>query len=104
MYNYNFKGNNESLIKEAVNINIKINKNYYQSNFVLTENNLLIFLDSNQGNALKGRGVQFLPKYDLLFKISLKELKYNIESDNLIISVNDEKINCYDFDIEEFLR
>ena len=52
MYNYDFKKNDESILKKIMNVNIKINKKYYQTNFVLTEKNLLIFHDINCGNPI----------------------------------------------------
>ncbi len=104
MYHYNFKENEESLIKEATNVNVKIEKEYYQVNFVLTEKNLLVFYDRNRGSALRGRGVQVLPDYELLFQISLKELTYNVEDQNFILLINNEKVNCYDFNLEEFTQ
>ena len=50
MYNYDFKKENESIIKEKVNVNIKFNNTYYKTNFILTEKNLLIFYDITNRN------------------------------------------------------
>ena len=61
MYNYNFKANNEMIIKEATNINIKFNNIYYLTNFILTEKHLLVFYDINKGNPIWGSGTQPLP-------------------------------------------
>ncbi len=104
MYHYHFQDNNEVLLKESLNINIKIEKRYYQVSFVLTDKNLLIFYDLNKDNVLKGRVVQVLPEYELLWKIPLEDLTYKIEDDHLLILINNQKIDCYDFDIEEFLK
>lgn len=102
MYNYNFKENNELLIKEEKNVNVKIKKNYYMTNFVLTEKHLLIFYDSNHNNALSSRLVQIMPQFELLLKIELNNIKYETNEDNFILIVNDERINCYDFDVCKF--
>lgn len=104
MYNYDFKKTNETIIKEETNINIKINNNYYQTNFVLTENNLLVFYDLNRGNPIWGAGTYTPPNLDLLFSVPKKNIVYEIKDNNLYLIVNKEKINCYDFDLEEFLK
>ncbi len=104
MYHYAFLEKAESLVKEATNRNIKVNQAYYQANFVLTEKNLLIFYDINRGNVLRGRGVQVLPDYELLFQIPLQELTYQIEEGNLLLLINGIKVNCYDFDLEGFVQ
>ena len=37
MYDYDFKNNKESILKEADDINIKMDNNFYLSIFILTE-------------------------------------------------------------------
>lgn len=102
MYNYKFY--NEEIINKAENINIKINNNYYITNFILTDKKLLVFQDINRGKIIWGSGTQNLPNYELLFEIPLSELNYYIKSDNLIIFINNIEVNCYDFDMDEFLK
>lgn len=104
MYNYDFKKNNESIVKEAVNVNIKIADNYYQTNFVLTEKNLLVFYDINKGNPIWGAGTHTLPELYLLFSVPINKVKYEIKEDNLYIIIDKQKINCYSFDLAKFLK
>lgn len=103
MYNYNFKENNESLINEETNINIKINQKYYVVNFVLTEKNILIFYDINRNNVLSSRLVQMVPQFELILKIKIDSIKYEMEEDNFILVIDDKRINCYDFDVNKFV-
>ncbi len=104
MYNYDFKSNNESVVKEAVNINIKVNNDYYQTNFILTEKNLLVFYDFNRGNPIWGMGTHTLPELILLFKIPINDVKYEKKDNNLYILIDNQKINCYNFDLKQFLK
>lgn len=104
MYNYDFKKTNESIIKEARDVNIKIENNYYQTNFVLTEKNLLVFYDINIGNPIWGIGTYTPPELYVLFSVSRNKVVYEIENNNLYLIVDDKKINCYDFDLEGFLK
>lgn len=104
MYNYNFKTNNETIIKEATNINIKFNNSYYLTNFILTEKNLLVFYDINRGNPIWGAGTYTPPSLDLLFSVPRDNVVYEIIDNNLYLIVGKQKINCYDFDLEEFLK
>lgn len=104
MYDYDFKKNNESIIKELTNVNIKFDNAYYQVNFVLTDKNLLAFYDTNRGNLTWGSGTHPLPELCVLFSIPISNIKYEIEDDNLYLIVDNKKINCYSFDIEEFLN
>lgn len=104
MYNYNFKTNNETIIKEATNINIKFNNSYYLTNFILTEKNLLVFYDVNKGNPIWGSGTQPLPDFYLLFSIPTNNINYKIMKNNLYILLNNQIINCYNFNLENFLK
>lgn len=52
MYNYDFKKTHESILKEVRDVNVKIDKEYFQTVFVLTEKNLLVFYDINRGNPI----------------------------------------------------
>lgn len=104
MYNYDFKKNNESIVKEVVNVNIKINNSYYQTNFILTEKNLLVFYDINKGNPVWGTGTHSLPELYILFSVPINNLKYEIEENNLYIIIDNQKVNCYSFDLETFLK
>lgn len=104
MYNYDFKKTHESIIKEARDVNIKIGKEYLQTNFVLTEKKLLVFYDVNMGNPIWGAGTYTPPSLDLLFSVPRDNVVYEIIDNNLYLIVGKQKINCYDFDLEEFLK
>ena len=104
MYNYEFEKNNESIVKEATNVNVKVDNKYYQTNFVLTEKNLLIFYDANMGNPVWGMGTHPLPELYLLFSIPKNDVKIEKIENNLYIIVDNKKINCYSFDLEYFLK
>ena len=104
MYNYDFKKTHESILKEARDVNIKIGNKYFQTRFVLTEKNLLVFYDINRGNPIWGVGTYIPPELELLFNVPKEKVKYVIEDGNLYIIVDKQKINCYDFDLEGFLK
>ncbi len=44
MYNYDFLKTQESILKEARDVNIKIGNEYFQTRFVLTEKNFISIL------------------------------------------------------------
>ncbi len=104
MYNYDFTKDNESIVNEQVNVNIKVNDTYYKTNFVLTEKNLLIFFDINKGDPIWGKGTTPLPTLYPLFTIPLDKIKYDVKEDNLYLIINNELVNCYDFNLKEFLH
>lgn len=104
MYNYDFKKTHESIIKEARDVNIKIENNYYQANFVVTEKNLLVFYDINMGNPIWGVGTNTSPELYVLFSVPRNKVVYETENNNLYLIVDAKKINCYDFDLKEFLK
>ena len=104
MYNYDFLKTHESILKEARDVNIKIGNKYFQTRFVLTEKNLLVFYDINRGNPIWGVGTYIPPELELLFSVLKEKVKYVIEDGNLYIIVDKQKINCYDFDLEGFLK
>ena len=104
MYNYDFKKTHESILKEARDVNVKVDKEYFQTTFVLTEKNLLVFYDINRGNPIWGVGTYIPPSLDLLFSVPRNNVVYEIIDNNLYLIVNNQKNNCYDFDLEEFLK
>ena len=104
MYNYDFKETHESIFKEARDVNVKIGNEYLQTIFVLTEKNLLVFYDINRGNPILGAGTYTPPDLDLLFSVPRSNVVYEIIDNNLYLIVDNQKINCYDFDLEEFLK
>lgn len=104
MYNYDFKETHESILKEARDVNVKIGNEYLQTIFVLTEKNLLVFYDINKGNPIWGSGTQPLPEFYLLFSIPTNNINYKIMKNNLYILLNNQIINCYNFNLENFLK
>lgn len=104
MYNYDFKETHESIFKEARDVNVKIGNEYLQTIFVLTEKNLLVFYDINKGNPIWGSGTQPLPDFYLLFSIPTNNINYKIMKNNLYILLNNQIINCYNFNLENFLK
>ena len=99
MYDYNFE--NEKVIKEETNLNLKFNKNYFLGSVLLTDKNILIFFDTNKDSALKGSGVQVMPEYALLTKIPLKELKYTANNEETLINDN---LTIYNFNLKRFIN
>ena len=65
---------------------------------------LLLFYDINRGNPIWGAGTYTPPILELLFSVPKEKVEYVIEDGNLYIIVDKQKINCYDFDLEEFLK
>lgn len=104
MYNYDFKANNETIVKEAVDVNIRIDNDYYQTNFILTEKNLLVFYDINRGNPIWGSGTYVIPELFLLFGIPINDIKCEKKGDSSYILINIKKIKCYNFDLKTFLE
>ena len=104
MYNYDFKKTHESILKEARDVNVKVDKKYFQTTFVLTEKNLLVFYDINRGNPIWGAGTYTPPSLDLLFSVPRNKVVYEVIDNNLYLIVDNEKINCYDFNLEGFLK
>ena len=104
MYNYDFKKTHESILKEARDVNVKVDMEYFQTIFVLTEKNLLVFYDINRGNPIWGVGTYVPPSLDLLFSVPRSNVVYEIIDNNLYLIVDNQKINCYDFDLEGFLK
>lgn len=103
MYDYNFKENEESILKKATGINVMVDGNYYQTNFVLTEKNLLIFYDVNKGNPIWGVGTNPLPELYVLKSIPVDKANYELVDGNCYLVDEDTNINCYDFDLKTFL-
>ncbi len=104
MYNYDFKKENESILKEIININTKIGNKYYITNLILTEKNLLIFYDMKNEDYKLGVGINPFPNFYLLFSIPLKDLNYEIKENDTYIKTNNQEINFYDLKLEEFLN
>ena len=69
-----------------------------------SEKNLLVFYDINRGNPIWGAGTYVPPDLDLLFSVPRNKVVYEVIDNNLYLIVDNEKINCYDFNLEGFLK
>ena len=98
MYNYNFY--NDLVNYEFLDKVILINNQEIIGNVLLTNNNLLIFQNINRGTMKFGKAVTPMADYDLIVKIDLETLKYQIDENNSIINDN---IIIIDFKIDNFL-
>ena len=70
MYNYPFKDNNEHVLNEATNINIKCLNKQMLVNILLTNKNVLIFYDTERDSALKTSTAQIYPQYHQILTFS----------------------------------
>ena len=84
MYNYTFKENNEHVLNEAADVNIKFEKRNMLVNILLTNKNVLVFYDTERDNALKTRGMQVMPEFEVLFKVDLSNMDYTINDEDTI--------------------
>ena len=75
MYNYPFKDNNEHVLNEATNINIKCLNKQMLVNILLTNKNVLIFYDTERDSALKTSTAQIYPQYEVMLSIDLWIIK-----------------------------
>lgn len=101
MYNYDFT--NEKVVFEKVNCVAEINQKEVFVSILLTEQNLLLFYNSNRG-ILKEKimGVIVGPEYELLLKISLNDIKYTCEDNNTYI--DNVNVTIFDFDLSKVLN
>ena len=72
MYNYAFKENDEHVLNEAADVNIKFDKRNMLVNILLTNKNVLVFYDTERDSALKTGGMQVMPEFEILFKVGGK--------------------------------
>ena len=104
MYNYTFKENDEHVLNEATNINIKCLDKQMLVNILLTNKNVLIFYDTERDKAMKAGGMQFIPQFEILFKIDLGNMDYNIEDEDTIINIDNNVVNLYNFNLKDFIE
>jgi hypothetical protein len=100
MYNYDF--NNELVIYEIDNALIEINNQFFRGNILLTDKNLLLFRNISDFMKQKSQGVFVLPKYELVYKGEVVNLKYEIEENNSYI--NNDEVILYEINIEEIIQ
>ena len=104
MYNYTFKENNEHVLNEAADVNIKIEKRNMLVNILLTNKNVLVFYDTERDNALKTRGMQVMPEFEVLFKVDLSNMDYTINDEDTILHMNGGSVTMYNFNIKDFIE
>lgn len=90
MYNYPFKENNEFVLNERENLLGLFKNNKISVNILLTNKNILLFVDKYMNN-----------EYELFLKISLEKLEYLLDNGNTLFK--DIDLLVYDFDIEDFI-
>lgn len=99
MYSYDFT--NEKVINEYTDMIVDINDKTYNLNILITNLNILLFLNIEKFNALNGREVFLMPKYELVKIIKLDNLQYICEDGDTIIET--EKLIIYNFKLDEVL-
>lgn len=104
MYNYTFKENNEHVLNEAADVNIKFEKRNMLVNILLTNKNVLVFYDTERDNALKTRGMQVMPEFEVLFKVDLSNMDYTINDEDTILHMNSGSVTMYNFNIKDFIE
>lgn len=102
MYNYDFKLNDEEILKEEANVQIKFDNNYFMSQIILTNKNIIFFVDTEQDNILKGRMVQITLQYEVLFKFKSNFKDYKVSDENTYLTINESQIILYNFDLQKF--
>lgn len=91
MYYYDFKINNEQVLNEATDVNMKFNDKWMIVNILLTNKNIIFF------NNIDSR-------FEVLFKVSLSNMNYNILEDNTILNIDEFSVTLYNFNIDEFIK
>ena len=104
MYNYAFKENDEHVLNEAADVNIKFTNRNMLVNILLTNKNILVFYDTERDNAMKAGGMQVIPQFEILFKIDLGNMDYNIEDEDTIINIDNNVVNLYNFNLKDFIE
>ena len=101
MYLYDFE--NEKFMLEIVDNLVSINDREYTLNIVLSELNLLLFKNIKKDSVLAAREIHEMPEYELIVKINLNELKYDIDDNNTVINYSGNEIILYNFNLKEAL-
>ena len=101
MYNYTFKENDEHVLNEAADVNIR----NMLVNILLTNKNVLVFYDTERDNPMKSGEMQIMPQFEVIFKIDLSNMNYKIEDEDTIININNNKIFIlYNFNLKNFIE
>lgn len=104
MYNYPFKDNNEHVLNEATNINIKCLDKQMLVNILLTNKNVLIFYDTERDSALKTSTAQIYPQYEVMLSIDLNNMDYKIVDNDSIINIDNKNVILYNFNLTDFIE
>lgn len=104
MYNYAFKENDEHVLNEAADVNIKFDKKNMLVNILLTNKNVLVFYDTERDSALKTGGMQVMPEFEILFKVGLDNMDYIIKDEDTILNMNGGSVTMYNFNIKDFIE
>lgn len=104
MYNYTFKENDEHVLNEAADVNIKFTNRNMLVNILLTNKNVLVFYDTERDNAMKAGGMQVVPQFEVLFKIDLGNMDYNIVDEDTIINIDNNNVTLYNFNLKDFIE
>lgn len=104
MYNYAFKENDEHVLNEAADINIKFDKRNMLVNILLTNKNVLVFYDTERDSAFKTGGMQVMPEFEVLFKVDLGNMDYTINGEDTVLNVENTFVTMYNFNIKDFIE
>ena len=99
MYNYNFEM--ERILLEFVENLISIDDSESTCNIIITEENLMIFNNIKKNSVLSAKNIIEMPEYELLIKINLNDIDYEVDDENTTIRYRDKEIILYDFDLSK---
>ena len=71
---------------------------------MLTNKNVLVFYDTERDNAMKAGGMQVVPQFEVLFKIDLGNMDYNIVDEDTIINIDNNNVTLYNFNLKDFIE
>lgn len=104
MYYYPFKENEEHVLNETENVNIKFANRNILVNILLTNKNVLVFYDTDKDNAMKAGGTQIMPQYEIVFKIDLGNMDYKINEEDTVVNVDGKEVILYNFNLKNFIE
>lgn len=99
MYNYEFV--NEKVINEFVDNFVSLNNEDIRCNILVTNLNILLFKNIKRESVLYGREIHEMPEYDLILKVNLNDIEYEIEDGNTVIYFEKNEIILFDFDLNK---
>jgi len=99
MYRYNFEY--EKIILEIMDNLVSINDTDLKMNIIITEENLLLFKNVVEQSILNIKGIREMPDYELVFKIKLSDIEYEVDEGNSILKHFNNEIILYNFDFSK---